>query len=103
MYGADRVAWRSFADSNGLFLLEDSAHAVGAGRTGLFGDGAVFSFYGNKNMTTGEGGMVVAEDPDVIARVRQARGHGVTSSTVQRLLARVPTYDVTMMGFNYRM
>ncbi len=102
-YVADPVAWRAFADLHGLFLVEDSAHAVGAGRTGLFGDGAVFSFYGNKNMTTGEGGMVVAEDPDLIAKVRSARGHGLTSSTMQRLIARVPTYDVTMLGFNYRM
>jgi dTDP-4-amino-4,6-dideoxygalactose transaminase len=102
-YIADRVSWRTFADQHGLFLIEDSAHAVGPGRTGLFGDGAVFSFYGNKNMTTGEGGMVVAKDPDVTARVRSARGHGLTSSTMQRLLARVPTYDVTMLGFNYRM
>jgi len=102
-YLADRDAWRDFADQRGLFLIEDSAHAVGADRTGIFGDAAVFSFFGNKNMTTAEGGMVVALDQGVLGRVRQARGHGMTSSTMQRLNGRAITYDVTMLGYNYRM
>lgn len=102
-YMADRDAWRSFADQRGLLLIEDSAHAVGADRTGIFGDAAVFSFFGNKNMTTAEGGMVVALDPGVLGRVRQARGHGMTTSTMQRLNGRLVTYDVTMLGYNYRM
>ena len=102
-YLADREEWRSFADQRGLFLIEDSAHAVGAGRKSIFGDAAVFSFFGNKNMTTAEGGMVVALDQGVLDRVRQARGHGMTSSTLQRLNGRMVTYDVTMLGYNYRM
>lgn len=102
-YLADGSAWRDFAGSRGLFLIEDSAHAVGRDRVGLFGDAAVFSFYGNKNMTTAEGGMIVAPDPGVLARTRQARGHGMTSGTIDRLHSRSPTYDVTMLGYNYRM
>jgi dTDP-4-amino-4,6-dideoxygalactose transaminase len=102
-YVAYADEWREFARSRGLLVIEDSAHAVGRGRVGLFGDVAVFSFYGNKNMTTAEGGMVVAADPEVLERVRQGRGHGMTSGTFDRLHARQPGYDVTMLGYNYRM
>ena len=103
-YVVDREAWREFADSRGLILIEDSAHAVGAERGEIFGDAAIFSFFGNKNMTTAEGGMVVAPDPEILRRVRQARGHGMTSSTMQRLRGgHAAAYDVTMLGNNYRM
>lgn len=102
-YLADRVLWRAFAERHGLLLIEDAAHAAGASGAGLFGDAAVFSFYGNKNMTTAEGGMVLARDPEVLERVKQMRSHGMTSSTRQRLDTRTATYDVTMLGWNYRL
>jgi dTDP-4-amino-4,6-dideoxygalactose transaminase len=102
-YVVDREAWVDFAASNGLFLIEDSAHAAGAGRAGIFGDAAIFSFFGNKNMTTAEGGMVTARDQGVLDHIRQARGHGMTTGTMQRLNGRTVTYDVTMLGYNYRM
>jgi dTDP-4-amino-4,6-dideoxygalactose transaminase len=102
-YLADRDAWRDFAERHRLYLIEDAAHAAGADGAGLFGDAAVFSFYGNKNMTTAEGGMVFARDPDVLERVKQMRSHGMTSNTRQRLDARTPSYDVTMLGWNYRL
>lgn len=102
-YLAPVAPWREFAHRHGLTVMEDSAHAVGVAGVGSYGDGAAFSFYGNKNMTTAEGGMVIARDDEVLARVRQLRGHGMTSGTFQRLNARTPTYDVTMLGFNYRM
>ncbi len=98
---ADR--WRSFADARGLVLVEDSAHAVGPGRPPIFGDAAVFSFFGNKNMTTAEGGIVLARDQHVLARIRQMRSHGMTATTVERLKGKTFTYDVTMLGYNYRM
>ena len=102
-YMADCDVWRDFADARGLYLIEDSAHAVGSSKKGIFGDLAVFSFFGNKNMTTAEGGMVVALDPSVLALTRQARGHGMTTGTMERLHGGMITYDVTMLGFNYRM
>jgi dTDP-4-amino-4,6-dideoxygalactose transaminase len=95
--------WRDLACSRGLFLVEDTAHAVGKGRVGLFSDVAVFSFYGNKNMTTGEGGMILAADEKVLERTRKARGHGLTTDTLQRLHGRPATYDVAKIGYNYRM
>jgi dTDP-4-amino-4,6-dideoxygalactose transaminase len=102
-YLADVGLWRDFARTRGLYLIEDAAHAAGLHRTGAFGDAAVFSFYGNKNMTTAEGGMVIAQDQDVLERLKQMRGHGMTSGTFERLRGRTLTYDVTMLGYNYRM
>ncbi len=100
---ADREAWRGFAVAKGLRLIEDAAQAAGAPGAGSFGDAAVFSFYGNKNMTTAEGGMVIARDPAVLSIVRQLRGHGMTSSTRERIDTRTPGYDVTRLGWNYRL
>jgi dTDP-4-amino-4,6-dideoxygalactose transaminase len=54
-------------------------------------------------MTTAEGGIVFARDPEVLERVKQMRSHGMTSGTRQRLDARTSSYDVTMLGWNYRM
>ncbi len=101
-YLADADAWREFADQRGIYLIEDSAHAVGAARSRIFGDLAVFSFFGNKNMTTAEGGMILGADEKLMLQTRLGRGHGMTTSTVQRLNGQ-GTYDVTMLGFNYRM
>ncbi|MBL6081175.1 DegT/DnrJ/EryC1/StrS aminotransferase family protein [Belnapia sp. T18] len=102
-YLADRAAWQDFATARGLLLIEDAAHAAGLPEAGSFGAAAVFSFYGNKNMTTAEGGMVLAADEELRERMRQMRGHGLTSGTFQRHSAAQPGYDVTMLGFNYRM
>jgi dTDP-4-amino-4,6-dideoxygalactose transaminase len=102
-YLVDKAAWRHFADSRGLILVEDAAHAAGAEDVGTIGHATAYSFYGNKNMTTAEGGMVTAEDPAVLERIRQMRGHGLTIGTFQRLTNRAVNYDVTMLGFNYRM
>jgi dTDP-4-amino-4,6-dideoxygalactose transaminase len=99
----DPASWRDLAGHRGLFLVEDSAHAVGPERGGIYGDVAAFSFYGNKNITTGEGGMVISRDPAVTERIRRKRGAGMTSGTYQRLGLRAGSYDVTMLGYNYRM
>jgi dTDP-4-amino-4,6-dideoxygalactose transaminase len=102
-YLADGDAWRDFARTRSLHLIEDAAHAAGLDRPGVFGDAAVFSFFGNKNMTTAEGGMVITRDQEIRERVKQMRSHGMTSDTLQRLSGHTLTYDVTMLGYNYRM
>lgn len=106
-YLVDPHRWRSFAQSHGLLLIEDAAHAVGLdrgpGAAAVYGDLAAFSFYGNKNMTTAEGGMIIAREPDMLDRVKQMRSHGMTTGTMQRLAGHDLTYDVTMLGYNYRM
>lgn len=102
-YLADGDIWRDFARSRGLNLIEDAAHAAGLERPGIFGDVAVYSFFGNKNMTTAEGGMVLAGDQDTLEKIKQMRSHGMTTGTMQRLSGRALSYDVTMLGYNYRM
>jgi dTDP-4-amino-4,6-dideoxygalactose transaminase len=86
-----------------LLLIEDAAHAPGLPAAGTFGEAAAFSFYGNKNMTTAEGGAIIARSRSLREAIRRARSHGMTSGTRQRLDSRSPDYDVTMLGFNYRM
>lgn len=102
-YVADRAAWQAFAARHGIALVEDAAHAAGAPGAGSFGAGAAFSFYGNKNMTTAEGGMVLASDPKHLDAMRCARGHGLTTGTFERKQSRAPTYDVVALGYNYRL
>jgi dTDP-4-amino-4,6-dideoxygalactose transaminase len=89
-----------------LFLIEDAAHAPGAswdGRAlGTIGDIGCFSFFGNKNMSTGEGGMVVARDPEVLAQVRLMRSHGMTTMSWDRYRGHAAAYDVVRLGLNYR-
>jgi dTDP-4-amino-4,6-dideoxygalactose transaminase len=102
-YLADRDAWQAFARRKNLLLIEDAAHAPGIPAAGTFGEAAAFSFYGNKNMTTAEGGAIIARDPSLRETIRRARSHGMTSGTRQRLESRSPEYDVTGLGFNYRM
>ncbi|MCK5719986.1 MAG: DegT/DnrJ/EryC1/StrS aminotransferase family protein [Thiomargarita sp.] len=94
-------AWRNFADSHQLFLLEDAAHAPAIESVAQISDAAAFSFFSNKNMTTAEGGMVIADKP-ILEKVRSLRSHGMTTSTVDRHAGHAYSYDVTMLGYNYR-
>jgi len=81
LYGqtADMEAFAALARRHGLALIEDACQAPGASfggrKAGSFGTGC-FSFYATKNMTTGEGGMITTDDPDVAARARLLRNHG---------------------------
>lgn len=90
-----------------IALIEDTAHAPGAsvnGRMcGTFGDVGCFSFFSNKNLSIGEGGMVVSNTPEVAARLRLLRSHGMTAATLDRHKGRAVTYDVAQVGLNYRM
>ena len=94
------------ARDRGLVLLEDAAHAAGsrsAGRhLGTFGLAGAFSFFSNKNLAVGEGGMVVTDDDDLAARMRLLRSHGMTTLTWDRHRGHASGYDVVALGFNYR-
>lgn len=100
LYGhpCDMDPLRSIADEHGLWILEDAAEALGATYKGApvggLGEVAVFSFFANKTITTGEGGMVVTCDDEIADRARILRDHGMTPD-------RRYWYDV--VGFNYRM
>jgi dTDP-4-amino-4,6-dideoxygalactose transaminase len=105
-YPCDMPAFRALADRHGLALIEDAAHAIGSqldGRhMGLWGQSGCYSFFSNKNMTTGEGGMLVTDDDRVARQVRALRSHGMTSLTWDRHKGHAWSYDVTDLGYNYR-
>lgn len=103
-FAVDLAAWRRFADEHGLLLFEDAAHVAGlTGATGTISDAAAYSFFTNKNMTTAEGGMVVAADEARGERVRLLRSHAMTASTLDRDRGRAVGYDVVACGYNFRM
>lgn len=102
-YTVDGNAWQEFARLRGLRLIEDAAHAAGVHGIGRSSDAAVFSFFGNKNMTTAEGGMVFARDPELLTRIRRLRSHGMTTSSWERSKGHAFSYDVPELGYNYRM
>lgn len=94
----------------GIPLIEDACHAPGQPATdlggrflGTLGDIGCFSFFSNKNLTCGEGGMVVTDNDALAAKVRAMRSHGMTTLSWDRHKGRASTYDVTCHGFNYRM
>lgn len=91
----------------GFAVVEDAAHAVGpAADDGewlpLRGDAAVYSFFANKNLPLGEGGMVATADSGVAERLRRLRSHGMTAGTWDRHTGHAYDYDVTAVGTNAR-
>ena len=105
-YPCDMSAILSTAKQHGLFVIEDAAHAVGSelnGRKlGTWGDIGCFSFFSNKNMTTGEGGMLTTDNDDLAQKLGRLRSHGMTSLTWDRHKGHAWSYDVVDLGYNYR-
>jgi dTDP-4-amino-4,6-dideoxygalactose transaminase len=106
-FPCDMDAVRAIADRHGVAIVEDAAHAVGAnldGRPcGSLGDVSCFSFFSNKNLPIGEGGMLATSDEDLAARLRLLRSHGMTALTWDRHRGHAAGYDVVLPGFNYRL
>lgn len=91
-----------------LTVIEDAAHALPArykGKMiGSFGDICCFSFYATKTITTGEGGMLTTEDPEVVARVRMLSLHGISKDAYKRYTAEGSwRYDIEAIGFKYNL
>jgi dTDP-4-amino-4,6-dideoxygalactose transaminase len=103
---ADMDRLCALAASHGLLLVEDAAHAPGARfaseACGSFGSAGCFSFFGNKNITTAEGGMITTNDTELAQRMRLLRSHGMTVSSWDRDKGRPAHYDVLQFGFNFR-
>ena len=88
-------------------VVEDAAHCAGSkykGRScGILGDAGCFSFFGNKNLPAGEGGALLSNDETLLSCAKRLRSHGMTSLSWDRAQGHASSYDVTDLGFNYRM
>ena len=107
---ADMQSLLDIARRRGLKVVEDAAHALPATCGGaligtLESDATVFSFYANKNITTGEGGMVVTRDAALAARIKVMRLHGISRDAFDRFTAKVPSwyYEIVAPGFKYNL
>jgi len=106
----DMDAIMAIARKHNLKVVEDAAHALPTTFKGqtigtLQSDVTVFSFYANKTMTTGEGGMVVTRDEQIAARCKVMRLHGISRDAFDRFTAKVPSwyYEIVAPGFKYNL
>lgn len=107
---ADMGALLALARQHDLAVMEDAAHALPTTCDGqlvgsLESDVTVFSFYANKTITTGEGGMLVTRNPEIAKRARTMRLHGINRDAFDRFTAKAPSwyYEVVAPGFKYNM
>ena len=95
------------ANDHGLKVIEDTAHAPGAEykgkKCGTIGDVGCFSLFANKNLATGEGGVVVTNNDAMAEKIRIMRSHGMTTLTWDRHRGHAHSYDVIDLGYNYRL
>jgi perosamine synthetase len=103
----DYDALRTIADRHDLTLVADACHAVGGsykGRpVGSLADLSTFSFHPVKHITTGEGGMITTDDPELARRMRVFRNHGITTDHRQREKEGSWFYEMVDLGYNYRL
>ena len=106
----DMDAILALARRHNLRVVEDAAHAFPTRYQGrlvgtLDSDITVFSFYANKTMTTGEGGMVVVRDPELARRIKLMRLHGISQDAFDRYVSKTPAwfYEVVAAGFKYKL
>lgn len=106
-FPCDMDAIMKIAKDHNLKVIEDSCHAplseYKGTRLGTIGDIGCFSFFSNKNISTGEGGMLVTKDVEIHNRAKLLRSHGMTTMSYERSRGHSTTYDVIEFGYNYRM
>ena len=106
----DMEAIHALAKERGLRVIEDAAHSLPSTSAGrmigtLESDAAIFSFYANKTMTTGEGGMVVTRNAETAKRMAMMRLHGMSRDAFGRFTATTPSwyYEIVAPGFKYNL
>lgn len=107
---ADMQAIIVLARKHGIKVIDDAAHALPATCGGqligtLAADATIFSFYANKTITTGEGGMFVTKDPELAKRARTMRLHGISRDAFDRFTSKTPSwyYEIVAPGFKYNL
>jgi perosamine synthetase len=104
---AEYGALRELCDRAGVLLVSDACHSIGGDLDGVpvgsLADASCFSFHPVKHVTTGEGGAVVTADPEIAARARRFRSHGIDSDHRSRAAAGAWFYEQVELGFNYRL
>ncbi len=90
-----------------LHIIEDSCHGplsiYKGSNLGTIGDVGCFSFFSNKNISTGEGGMVVTNNEEIYDKIKLMRSHGMTTMSYQRASGHATNYDIAELGYNYRL
>lgn len=103
----DMASIRSVAVENAAVIVEDACHGplaeLDGRKIGTFGTAGTWSFFGNKNMTTGEGGMITTDDEEFASECRLLRSHGITKPTWDRARGHASSYDVACVGTNARL
>jgi dTDP-4-amino-4,6-dideoxygalactose transaminase len=106
-YPADMDKIMELAKQHDLKVIEDACHGplseYKGRKLGSIGDVGCFSFFSNKNISTGEGGMLITNNNDIADRIKLLRSHGMTTMSYQRASGHATTYDVVDSGYNYRM
>lgn len=106
-FACDMDAILTIARKYDLKIVEDACHGplseYYGKKLGTIGDIGCFSFFSNKNISTGEGGMIVTDKPELFERVKLLRSHGMTSLSYERSKGHSTSYDVIDLGYNYRM
>jgi len=101
----DRIM--KIAAKHNLKVIEDACHGpfseYKGKQLGAIGDIGCFSFFSNKNISTGEGGMLVTNNPVYAEKAKLLRSHGMTTMSYERAKGHSTTYDVVDLGYNYRM
>jgi len=110
-FACDMERIETLCKRHNLLLIEDCAHSPGAyycgssnqeRSLGTFGDFSAFSFFGNKNIAVGEGGMVVTRNQELFDKLKGLRSHGMSVLSFDRFKGRAVSYDVESPGLNYR-
>jgi len=106
-FACDMDAINAIAKKYNLKVIEDACHGplseYKGKKLGTIGDLGCFSFFSNKNISTGEGGMITTNNEELFERAKLLRSHGMTSLSYERSKGHSTSYDVVDLGFNYRM
>ena len=106
-FPADMNAIMLIAKKYNLSVIEDACHGplseYQGKKLGTIGDVGCFSFFSNKNISTGEGGMLVTNNGAIADRIKSLRSHGMTTMSYQRFKGQSTAYDILEVGYNYRM